>query len=117
MKGLLLCAGLCLAGLMLGHVAKAEPKRGGTLNFLVEPEPPTLSTIAHTAGSSAKLSGKVLEGLLAYDEDLNPQPQLAVSWSVSPDGLEYAFKLREGVKWHDGEAFTSADVATSILLC
>jgi peptide/nickel transport system substrate-binding protein len=78
------------------------PRRGGTLNLLVEPEPPTLATIAHTAGSSLKVSAKVLEGLLAYDEELNAQPQLATAWSVSTDGLEYRFTLRHGVKWHDG---------------
>jgi peptide/nickel transport system substrate-binding protein len=93
-----------------------EPKRGGTLNFLVEPEPPTLSTIANTAGPSTKVSGKVLEGLLTYGFDMTPRPQLATAWSVSEDGLRYTFKLREGVKWHDGVDFTAADVATSIAL-
>ncbi|MFX5693271.1 ABC transporter substrate-binding protein, partial [Acinetobacter baumannii] len=43
-----------------------------------------------------------------------PQPQLATSWAVSADGLEYQFNLRRGVKWHDGRDFTSADVAFSI---
>jgi len=90
------------------------PQRGGTLNFLVEPEPPALSTIANSAGPSTKVSGKVLEGLLTYDLQMAPRPQLATSWSVSPDGLRYSFKLRQGVKWHDGADFTSADVATSI---
>jgi peptide/nickel transport system substrate-binding protein len=94
----------------------AKPTRGGTLNFLVEPEPPTLVTIAHTAGPSVKVSPKVTEGLLTYDHDLNPKPQLATSWDVSDDHLRYTFKLREGVKWHDGKDFTSADVAFSILL-
>jgi hypothetical protein len=93
-----------------------HPQCGGTLNLLVEPEPPTLSTVAHTAGSSLKVSAKVLEGLLAHDEDFVPQPQLATAWSISPDGLEYRFTLRQGVKWHDGKDFNSADVAASILL-
>src|SRR5262249_17141976 len=35
---------------------------------------------------------------------------LAKSWSASPDGLEYRFNLVPGVKWHDGQPFTSADV-------
>ncbi|MEZ2410337.1 ABC transporter substrate-binding protein [Bosea sp. RCC_152_1] len=96
--------------------AEAQPKRGGTLNMLVEPEPPALSTIAHTAGPSTKVSGKVLEGLLTYDYDLTPKPQLATEWSVSEDGLRYSFKLREGVLWHDGKPFTSADVAASIAI-
>ena len=41
-------------------------------------------------------------------------PALATSWTISPDGLTYSFKLREGVKWHDGKPFTAADVAFSI---
>ena len=56
----------------------------------------------------------MLEGLLAYDFDLRPKPQLATAWSVSPDGLKYTFTLRQNVKWHDGQPFTSADVAFSI---
>jgi len=96
--------------------AAAEPVRGGTLNFLVETDPPTLVAIAHTAGSTQRISPKVTEGLLTYDFDLAPQPVLATSWSVSTDGLEYGFKLRRGVKWHDGRDFTSADVAYSIKL-
>lgn len=45
-----------------------------------------------------------------------PQPALATEWSVSADGLTYSFKLRPGVKWHDGRDFTSADVAYLIKL-
>jgi peptide/nickel transport system substrate-binding protein len=90
------------------------PRHGGTLTVLIDPEPPVLTTIAHSAGPSVFVSAKVTEGLLDYDFDLNPQPQLATSWSVSPDGLEYTFKLRKGVKWHDGQDFTAADVAFSI---
>ncbi len=92
------------------------PKRGGTLTVLIFPEPPTLTTIAHTAANSVLLSGKVTEGLLDYDFDLNPRPQLATAWKVSPDGLQYTFTLRKGVTWHDGKPFTSADVAHSINL-
>ncbi|RUW32882.1 MULTISPECIES: ABC transporter substrate-binding protein [unclassified Mesorhizobium] len=97
-------------------LALAEPRHGGTLTFLVEPEPPALVGIAHTAGPTQKVTAKVTEGLLAYDENLNPVPQLATEWSVSDDGLRYTFKLRAGVKWHDGVDFTSADVAHSIKL-
>ena len=96
--------------------AMAQPHRGGTLNFLVEPEPPALSTLAHTAGPSTKVSAKVQEGLLTYAHDLTPRPQLATAWSISPDGLRYTFTLRDGVNWHDGVPFTSADVAASIQL-
>lgn len=94
--------------------AAATPVRGGTLTVLIDPEPPTLTTIAHSAGASVLISAKTTEGLLTYDFDLTPQPQLATAWAVSSDGLQYTFTLRKGVKWHDGKPFTSADVAHSI---
>ena len=94
-------------------VARA-PVKGGVLRVLLDPEPPTLLTLTNTAGVSLYTSSKTNEGLLTYDFNLNPGPQLATSWSVSPDGLEYTFKLRPGVRWHDGTPFTSADVAFSI---
>jgi peptide/nickel transport system substrate-binding protein len=103
------------AALLATAAAATEPPRGGTLNFLVEAELPTLVTIAHTAGGAQRISPKVTEGLLTYDFDFNPQGVLATSWSVRPDGLEYAFELRQGVRWHDGHDFTSADVAFSLI--
>jgi len=98
-----------------GSATAGEPVSGGTLNLLVQPEPPTLVTLAHTAGPTTRVSGKITEGLLAYDLDFKPIPQLATAWTVSDDGLEYRFALRQGVKWHDGRDFTSEDVAFSIL--
>jgi peptide/nickel transport system substrate-binding protein len=92
------------------------PRRGGTLTLLVNPEPSALVTVATTAGAEGKISPKVTEGLLIYDFDLNPMPQLAESWQISADGRQYTFNLRRGVRWHDGQDFTSADVATSIML-
>jgi peptide/nickel transport system substrate-binding protein len=94
--------------------ATGTPKQGGTLTLLVAAEPPVLTAIATTAFNTVLVSAKVTEGLLTYDFDLNPKPQLATEWSVSPDGLEYTFKLRQGVKWHDGKDFTADDVAYSI---
>lgn len=87
-----------------------------TLTVVLNPEPPTLVSFANTAGTSVTVNSKVLEGLLEYSHDLTPRPQLATAWSVSADGLEYTFKLREGVKWHDGKPFVAADAAFSILL-
>jgi len=95
--------------------ALAAPNQGGTLTWLVTPEPASIIPLTTTAGGNAELGPKVVEGLLTYDKDLNPKPLLATAWSVSKDGLEYRFTLRQGVKWHDGKPFTSADVAFSIL--
>ena len=97
-----------------GTAVHAAPSRGGTATLLLSAEPPVLTTIAHTAFNSVYVSPKVTEGLLTYDFDLNPQPLLAKQWSISDDGLRYTFRLREGVKWHDGKPFTADDVVFSI---
>ena len=97
-----------------GTAVHAAPSRGGTATLLLSAEPPVLTTIAHTAFNSVYVSPKVTEGLLTYDFDLNPQPLLAKQWSVSDDGLRYTFKLRDGVRWHDGKPFTADDVVFSI---
>ena len=88
--------------------------RGGTLNFIVTPEPTALVDLATTATNVLKVSPKVVEGLLEYDFKFQPKPSLATSWEVSDDSRKYVFHLRHGVKWHDGKPFTSEDVAYSI---
>ncbi|SCB27115.1 ABC transporter substrate-binding protein [Rhizobium hainanense] len=113
---LLLSTAATLLPSFAARAAEPTPARGGTLNFIVEPEPPTILALAHTAGGTQKISPKVTEGLLTYDFGLTPKPQLATEWSVAPDGLTYTFKLRPNVKWHDSKPFTSADVAYSIEL-
>jgi peptide/nickel transport system substrate-binding protein len=96
-------------------VTMADPSHGGTLTWIVTPEPASIVPLTTTAGGNAEIGPKVVEGLLTYDKDLNAQPLLATAWSVSSDGLQYRFTLRHGVRWHDGQPFTSADVAFSIL--
>lgn len=75
-------------------------------------EAPALLSFVNT--SSLIWSAHSTEGLFEFDYDLKPTPLLATDWHVTDDGLTYTFKLREGVKWHDGEDFTSKDVAFTI---
>lgn len=96
-------------------LAQSEPVKGGSVSINIGTEPPVLVLIAHSAGAAYYISGKATESLLTYDNDFNPQPLLATEWEVAADGLRYWFKLREGVKWHDGADFTAEDVAFSIL--
>ncbi|RWR04569.1 ABC transporter substrate-binding protein [Paenirhodobacter populi] len=115
-RGFLLSSG-AIAGLgVLGGapLLAQQAVAGGTAVIALNAEPPVISALGHTAYYTVFVSAKTTEGLLAYDFDLQPKPQLATEWSVSPDGLRYDFTLREGVKWHDGQPFTSADVAWSI---
>ena len=88
----------------------AQPKRGGTLNIILKPEPPHLEGALSTADPVWEVTSKFHNGLLNYDPDLKPVPELAESWQVSPDGRTITFKLRRSVKFHDGHDFTSADV-------
>jgi len=104
--------GLTIAGVPLDVLA--QDKKGGTLNVLVQPEPPGLMMGIVQNGPTQLISGNIYEGLLRYDEKLNPQPQLATSWTASADGKTYTFKLKPGVKWHDGKPFSAADVVFSV---
>jgi peptide/nickel transport system substrate-binding protein len=88
----------------------ATPVRGGILQVAVAPEPTTLTSAFLPTMNIGMVSSKVLEGLVAYDLNLNPVPVLATSWSIAPDGKAITFKLRPGVKWHDGKDFSAADV-------
>jgi peptide/nickel transport system substrate-binding protein len=100
------------ASLLLSTAAYAQTK-GGRANVIVQPEPPGLMVGIVQNGPTQMVAGNIYEGLLRYDPQLKPLPQLAKSWTVSPDGLTYTFTLQSGVKWHDGKPFTSADVVFS----
>ncbi len=91
-----------------------EPQDGGTLNMVIQPEPPGLMIGLIQNGPTQMVAGQIYESLLRYDENLEPMPGLAESWTISDDGLTYTFKLHEGVLWHDGAPFTSDDVKFSI---
>ena len=58
----------------------------------------------------------IVEGLVAYGEDAEVRPLLAESIDISPDGKTYTFKLRQGVKFHNGAPLTSADVLWTLSL-
>lgn len=61
-----------------------------------------------TDGESLKIGHQVFDSLLEYKEGTTEvEPALAETWTVSPDGLKYTFKLRQGVKFHDGTDFNA----------
>ncbi len=102
---------LCAAAAPMFHAQAEEPVKGGTVTFLMSPAPQILTSAITTAGAEQVVSSKISDSLFTYDFDLNPKPLLAKSHEVSEDGKRVTFHLREGVKWHDGEEFTSEDVA------
>ena len=107
-------AAVAAVALAAPAMAQEEPQPGGTLNVVIQPEPPGLMIGLIQNGPTQMVAGQIYESLLRYDEDLEPMPGLAREWEISDDGLAYTFRLHEGVLWHDGEPFTSDDVAFSI---
>lgn len=94
-------------------LAAIEPakSKGGTLTFVISPSPQILTSAMTTAGAEQVVSSKISDSLFTYDFELGIQPQLAEKHEVSDDGLRVTFHLRKDVKWHDGQPFTSKDVA------
>jgi peptide/nickel transport system substrate-binding protein len=79
------------------------------------PEPPVLHIGVNNQAPTLIVGGKMFQGLLRYDAELEPMPELAKSWRSAPTGKEYTFKLQENVKFHDGKPMTADDVIFSIM--
>jgi peptide/nickel transport system substrate-binding protein len=94
--------------------AAAQAKKDSVvLGMVLEPAPGLDPTVAAAAAIGEVVHMSVLEGLTKINMDGKITPLLAESWTIDPDGKVYTFKLRKGVKFHDGEPFTSADVKFS----
>lgn len=84
---------------------------GGTLVVATKLEPTFYQTNYQWDGGVVYISHNILSKLCAWDEDTKTiYPDLAETWDIADDLMTYTFHLREGVKWHDGEAFTAKDV-------
>jgi peptide/nickel transport system substrate-binding protein len=101
--------------LMAGSPLTAEAqKKGGILRVGNLGEPPSLDAHWTTATITEVLANHIYEGLLTLDAANRPAPMLAESYTISKDGLVYTFKLRQGVKFHNGKEMTSEDVVASL---
>ncbi len=69
-----------------------------------------LIPILSSDSASHDIAGMIFNGLVKYDKDMKVVGDLAESWDISEDGLVITFHLRRGVRWHDGNPFTAADV-------
>lgn len=109
---------LSLLGLgMALHVPIAAAQQsGGTFRITHRDSPASLSIHEEGTNSVTTPALPIFNNLVVYDQ-LKRQntmdtivPELATSWAWNEDGTKLSFKLREGVRWHDGKPFTSADV-------
>ena len=99
-----------IAGLWAGGCGAAKHSNDpGTLNFLIEASPTNLDPRIGADAYSEHIDGLIFSSLVAHDAKMKVIPDLATSWDT-PDPLTYIFHLRSGVKFHNGQALTSADV-------
>ena len=88
-----------------------QPVYGGTLVVAEMAEPPGLDPTTNPAAAIDRiLQHNLYEGLVKIDPQGNILPALAEEWEVSPDGLEYTFHLRRGVKFHNGRELVAEDI-------
>ena len=90
--------------------AQDAPVRGGTVVAAIVSDPGHLNPAITTSGATHAASELLYNGLLGRDERGEPVPELAESWQIEQGGTVYRFRLRDGVRWHDGAPFTAADV-------
>jgi peptide/nickel transport system substrate-binding protein len=99
----------------LGAPAPATAQPAGTLVVGLVAEPVNLDPAQVTDLNSTRVGRRIVETLVTFpDESTQVVPGLAESWTVSKDGLRYTFKLRKGVRFHDGTPFDAEAVKFSI---
>lgn len=97
-----------------GAAASSAPKKGGTLHIIQGADVQPVSIMGQN-NPNFSINRLIFNSLIEYEhKTLTPQPSLATSWKVSPDGTNITFELQKGVKFHDGRAFTAADVIASL---
>jgi peptide/nickel transport system substrate-binding protein len=94
--------------------------RGGILRTANNSDPTTLNPLASTNTATLMFTSPVFSGLVRTNPQkaaVNPDnilPDLAEKWDIINDAKTYTFHLRQGIKWHDGQAFTAGDVKYSL---
>ncbi|UII57541.1 ABC transporter substrate-binding protein [Cytobacillus spongiae] len=83
---------------------------GGTVTIASTSEPGNLNPVIWATTSDTTVTHMIFDSLVIPDEELKMVGSLAEDWEISEDGKTYTFKLKENVKWHDGESFTAEDV-------
>ncbi len=117
MKRLLLT--FMIVGMILGIAFPtagvfAEPKRGGSMTMAIRKDVSTMNPLVRTFSTDQSIRDLIYEAFLTLDEKGAIQPQLAESYEISKDGKTYTFRLRRGVKFHNGQEMTAEDAKYAI---
>jgi peptide/nickel transport system substrate-binding protein len=117
MRRIRILAVLALAAALVSPVSAQEtPKAGGELVYSVLAEPPSFDAHQEATFAVPHTTAPFYSLLVKIDAVEYPKvvPDLAESWTISADGRVYEFKLRDGVKFHDGALLTARDVKASL---
>lgn len=97
-----------------GRAFAQTPKRGGTLRFIPMADLKVLDPIWTTTYTTRDHGYMIYDTLFATDANLQIRPQMVDSYTVSRDYMKYNFTLREGLRFHDGQAVTAEDCVLSL---
>ena len=89
------------------------PQEGGVLTTGTIEEPDTLNPYVTQLVTATDILTGIMDPLMRYDSTQQLRPALAEGFEISPDGLTYTFRLRQGVTFHNGDAFGAQDVIDS----
>ena len=92
----------------------SSPAQAQTLKIVAQADLKIIDPIVTTADVTAQHAYAIYDVLFAQDFKFGPKPQMAESWSKSADGLTWSFKMRPGLKFHDGTPVTAEDVVPSL---
>ncbi len=92
--------------------AAETPRRGGVLLAVIGADPPSLDPHQESTFANIQLVAPLYSTLLQIDPYSFPKiiGDVATEWKIAPDGLTYTFKIRQGIRFHDGSTLTAADV-------
>ena len=95
-----------------GLQAAETPRRGGVLLAVIGADPPSLDPHQESTFANIQLVAPLYSTLVQIDPYSFPKiiGDVATEWKVTPDGLTYTFKIRQGIRFHDGSPLTAADV-------
>jgi peptide/nickel transport system substrate-binding protein len=93
--------------------AKGAPRYGGTLRVVSQGSIATLDPVFSQFGVTNAVASQFYDRTFGWGRDLNPVPQMIDTWDLSADGLTWTLTLRDGLRFHDLDPVTAADVAQS----
>jgi peptide/nickel transport system substrate-binding protein len=111
---ILIISGISLLIKLNSYLVTAVPAHGGSLTEGVVGSPRFINPLLELSDADRDLTYLVYSGLMRANASGDLIPDLAESYTVSPDGLTYTFKIRDSARFHDGQKVTTDDIAYTV---